>query len=167
KLREAATGDELLGLNEELDLADAAPAKLDVVALHRDLAMPLVGMDLALDGMDVGNGRIVHIFAPDIGPQLLQEGLPRLDVARQRPGLDHGGALPVLAARLIIGQGRPYGDSQRGRAGVRTQAQIGAEYITMLGAVLHDAYQPAGKARKDIPRLHRVAGHGPGIEEEN
>ena len=43
--------------------------------------MALVGVDLALDRMNVGDGREIEIFAPDIGLQLLQEGLARRDVA--------------------------------------------------------------------------------------
>ena len=41
--RITAAGDQLLGLREELDLADAAAAELDIVALDRDLAMPAIG----------------------------------------------------------------------------------------------------------------------------
>ena len=61
----AAAGDELLGLHEELDLADAAAAELDIVALDRDLAVAAIGMDLPLHLVDVGDGRVVEIFAPD------------------------------------------------------------------------------------------------------
>ena len=63
----AAAGDELLGLHEELDLADAAAAELDVVALDRDLAMAAIGVDLPLHAVDVGDGGEVEIFAPDEG----------------------------------------------------------------------------------------------------
>ena len=44
----AAAGDQLLGLHEEFDLADAAAAELDVVALDRDLVVAAVGVDLPL-----------------------------------------------------------------------------------------------------------------------
>ena len=37
--RIAAAGDQLLGLHEEFDFADAAAAKLDIVAFDRDVAM--------------------------------------------------------------------------------------------------------------------------------
>ena len=50
-----AAGDELLGLHEELDLADAAAAELDVVALDRDLVVAAIGVDLALHRVDVGD----------------------------------------------------------------------------------------------------------------
>ena len=52
-----AAGDQLLGLREELDLADAAAAELDIVALDRDLAVAAIGVDLPLHLVDVGDGR--------------------------------------------------------------------------------------------------------------
>ena len=93
----AAAGDQLLGLHEELDLADAAAPELDVVARDRDLAVALMGMDPPLHGVDVGDRREVEIFAPDEGRELAQERFARVDVAGDRPRLDQGGALPVLA----------------------------------------------------------------------
>ena len=156
QLRKAAAGDQLLGLDEELDLADAAAAELDVVALDRDLAMALVRMDLALDRMDVGDRRVVHVFAPDIGLQLLEERLARRDVAGHRPRLDHRGALPVLAAALVVVQRGLDRDRQRRRAGIGPQPQIGAEDIAVLGAVLQDAHEPARQPRKQVGRVHRI-----------
>src|SRR5580700_4293500 len=43
QLTVAASGDQLLGLGEELDLADAAATELDVMTLHRDLAVAAIG----------------------------------------------------------------------------------------------------------------------------
>ena len=92
-----AAGDELLGLHEELDLADAAAAELDVVALDRDLVVAAVGVDLALQRLDVGDRRVVEIFPPDEGRELLQDRFAGLDVAGAGARLDQRGALPVLA----------------------------------------------------------------------
>ncbi len=77
----AAAGDQLLRLHEELDLADAAAPELDVVARHRDRAEAAVGVDLPLHGVDVGDGRIVEVLAPDEGRKILQERAPRLEIA--------------------------------------------------------------------------------------
>ena len=63
----AAAGDQLLGLGEELDVADAAAAELDVVPLDRDGAVALIGMHPPLHRVDVGDRREVEIFAPDEG----------------------------------------------------------------------------------------------------
>jgi hypothetical protein len=75
--RIAAAVDQLLGLGEELDLADAAAAELDVVARQGDLGAALVGVDLALDGVDVLDRPKVQVLAPDEGGELAQEGLAR------------------------------------------------------------------------------------------
>lgn len=96
KCRHPATGDQLLCLREELDLADAAATELDVVALDRDRAMPLVGMDLALDGMNIGDGGVVEILAKDERNEPAQELLASLDIASDGARLDEGGTLPVL-----------------------------------------------------------------------
>ena len=50
-------GDQLLGLCEKFDLANAAAAKLDVMAFDRDLAMAAIGVDLPLHRMHVGDRR--------------------------------------------------------------------------------------------------------------
>ncbi len=67
QLRLAAAGDELLGLDEELDLANAAAPDLDVVARDRDLAEAAEGVDLALHGVNVGDRREIEVLAPDEG----------------------------------------------------------------------------------------------------
>ena len=53
QLGHPAAPDQLLGLGEEFDLADAAAAGLDVVPLDRDSSAALMRVDLALDRMDV------------------------------------------------------------------------------------------------------------------
>ena len=63
----------------------------------RDAAEAAIGVDLALHGVDVGDGREVEILAPDEGRKLREEALAGLDVAGAGSGLDEGGALPVLA----------------------------------------------------------------------
>ena len=81
QLRMAAAGDELLGLHEELDLADAAAAELDVVALDRDVLVAAIGVDLPLHRLDVGDRGEVEILAPDERRQLAQDRLAGRDVA--------------------------------------------------------------------------------------
>ncbi len=73
--RIAAAEDQLLGLREELDLADAAAAQLDVVARHRDRAVAAMGMDLALDRMDVLDRGEIEIAPPDERLDRLEEAL--------------------------------------------------------------------------------------------
>ena len=94
----AAAGDQLLGLHEELDLADAAAAELDVVAFDRDLVVAAIGVDLPLHRVDVGDRGEVEILAPDERRELLRGTLAGGDVAGAGPRLDQRGALPVLPA---------------------------------------------------------------------
>ena len=119
-LRTAAAEDELLGLDEELDLADAAAPELDVVSGNDDPLVAAHGVDLALHRMDVGDRRVVEILAPDERREVGKEALAELEVARRRARLDERGALPVLADRLVIGIGaersRARPGSKRGRA---------------------------------------------------
>src|SRR5689334_10392410 len=89
KIRIAAAPDQLLGLGEELDLANAAAADLDVVPGDRDIAEAFHRMDLALDRMDVLDGVEVEMLAPDEGAELQQELLARILVAGGDAGLDH------------------------------------------------------------------------------
>ena len=80
----AAAGDQLLGLREKFDLADAAAAELDVVAVDRDLAVALVGVDLPLHGVHVGDGGEVEILAPDERREIGEKRLAGSDIAGAR-----------------------------------------------------------------------------------
>ena len=81
QVRLAPTGDQLLRLHEELDLADAAAAELDVVAGDRDRAEAAVGVDLPLHGVNVGDGRKVEVLAPDEGRKLVEELATGVEIA--------------------------------------------------------------------------------------
>ena len=110
----AAAEDELLGLDEELDLADAAAPELDVVAGYDDLLVAAYGVDLALHRVDVGDRRIVEILAPDERREVGEEPLAELEIARRRARLDERGALPVLADGFVIGIGAQSRERDRG-----------------------------------------------------
>src|SRR5205807_8993885 len=97
QLRMPPAGDQLLGLHEELDLANAAAPELDVVALDRDRAMAAEGVHLALHRVHVGDRRIVEMLAPDERRERAQRRLAGRAVAGAGTGLDHRGALPGLA----------------------------------------------------------------------
>jgi hypothetical protein len=101
-----AAGDQLLGLREKLDLADAAAADLDIVALDRDLALPAKRLHLPLHVMDVGKCREIQMLAPDEGCDFRNQRLTGLGVAGAGPRLDHGRAFPGPPFPLIIVQRR-------------------------------------------------------------
>ena len=91
--RPAAAENELLRLDEELDLADAAAAELDVVARHDHPLVAAHGVDLALHRVDVGDRGVVEILAPDEGREVGEEA-PR----RESRSPAAGRAL-IIAAR--------------------------------------------------------------------
>ncbi len=114
-------------------------------------AQPLVGLvqvDLALDRMDVGDGRIVEVAAPDERRQLVQESLRPGQVAGAGPGLDVGRPLPVLADRLVVFERRVHRHGDRGRPRVWPQAQIDAEDIAFAGALLQQLGQALGQLHR-------------------
>ena len=147
----AAAEDELLGLGEELDLADAAAPQLDVVAQHLDRAAAAMGVDLALDRMDVVDGREVEMLAPDVGREVGQEGLADGAVAGHRVGLDHGRAFPVLADALVVELGRLHRHGERRRARVGAQPEVGAEDVAVGRGLRHELHQHP-RAAHEMPR---------------
>ncbi len=152
-LRPAAAEDELLGLDEELDFADAAAPELDVVAGHRDALVTLDGVDLALHRVDVGDRRVVEILAPDEGREIGEKTLPEREIAGDRARLDHRRALPILAERLVIGVGAGGRHGDRGRGGIGAQPQIDAQDIALAGALLQNARERLGDAHEQRRRL--------------
>ena len=150
----ATAPDQLLGLGEELDLANPAASDLDVVAAHRDMAEALDRVDLPLDRMDVLDRREVEMLAPDEGREAAQEALAGLEIAGDHPRLDHRRAFPVLAHALVVGLGGQHRHGERRRGGVGAQPEIGAEDIAGAGrgAILHQSHQIAGQAHEE--RLH-------------
>src|SRR5262249_14422958 len=130
--RVAPAPDQLLGLGEELDLADAAAAELDVVAADGDVVMTPDGVYLPLDRMNVLDGGKVQMLAPDERTHPMEKLLARRDVAGHRAGLDHRRTLPVLAHAFVVGLGRYHRHGKRGRGRIRAQPQVGAEDIAVV-----------------------------------
>src|SRR3954469_6803468 len=84
-----SAGDELLGLHEELDFADAAASELDVVAFYGDIAMPVIDVNLLLHRLHVGERDIIEMLAPDEGRQMPEKCLTCRDVTGTGARFDH------------------------------------------------------------------------------
>ena len=147
----------MLRLGEEFDLADAAPAQLDVVSGHGDGRAAHVRMDLALDRMDVLDGGEIEMLAPQERAQRGEEIAARFEIARHRPRADERGAFPILSGALVIGDRRLERQHRRGRARIGPETQIGAEDVTVRRAFLHHAHQLMRQAGVEELQVARSA----------
>ena len=102
----AAAGDELAGLGEELDLADAAGGKLEVAPLERVAVEALVLADAEPHVVRFLDRRVVEMLAPDEGGEAVEEAVACGDIPRAGARLDVGGALPGAAEAFVVAFGR-------------------------------------------------------------
>ncbi len=152
----AAAPDELQGLRQELDLADAAFAELDVVAgdaRHR------VGASVSAPPLCSSIRRFIawmSATAAKSRPRRQTKGriasrnaAPERQIAGHRARLDHRGALPVLAHAFVVGDGGGQRDGGRRHGGIGAQAQVGAEHVAVGVARLHQRHQAARDAGRE------------------
>ncbi len=164
----AAADDELPGLGEELDLADAALPELEVVAGDGDRAgEALVGADAEPHVLGVLDRPEVEVPAPDEGPQPAEEGLAGGDRAGAGAGLDVGGALPGAAEALVVVLGRLGGDADRRHRRVGAQAQVGAEDVALGGDLGEQLHELLGDADEAAAQLGVVVGGVAGLVEQH
>ena len=107
--------------------------------------------------MDVADGRVVQVPAPDERHQRLEEGGAGRFVAGDHARLDQRRALPVLAVALVVELGGVAGQRQRVPRRVRSQAQIGAKDVAVLGLGLEQIDQPAREPDAERHRALRAA----------
>jgi hypothetical protein len=148
-----AAGNELLRLHEKFDLADAATAKLDVVTLDRDLAMTPVGMDLLLHRVDVGDRRVVQVFAPDERREVADELLAGGKVAGTGPRFDQRRSLPVLSPAFVVVERCVGGDRDLCRGRIGAKPQVDAKDVAIGRALLEEFHQLARQPHVERPRL--------------
>jgi hypothetical protein len=146
QVRVAAAGDELAGLGEELDLADAAGRELEVAALEGVAVEALVLADAQPHVVRLLDGGVVEVLAPDEGDEMREEAVSRRDVARAGPGLDVGGALPGPAEAFVVALGRLHGHADGRHGGIGAQAQVGPEDVALGGHVGQGGGHAAGRA---------------------
>jgi hypothetical protein len=161
----ATTPDKLQGLRQEFDLPDAAFAQLHVVAGNAcqriaDVVQcaALVLVDAPLHRVNIGDRGEIQATAPDKGADRLEETGAEGQIAGNRTRLDHRGALPVLAHALVVGDRRRQRDGGGRHRGIGAQAQIGAKYVAVGVARLHQRHKPAGDARHDGAHRMAIAG---------
>ena len=114
-----------------------------------------IGVDLALDRMDVADRRIVEMAPPDERHQRLQERPARRGIAGHRARLDHGRAFPVLAVALVVDLGVVDRQGEGMPRRMRSEPQVGAEDVAVLGLGLQEVDEAA---RQPDAERHRALG---------
>ena len=158
----SAAEDELLRLDEELDLANAAAPELDVVPWNNHALVPAHRVDLPLHRMDVGDRRVVEILSPDEGREIGEEAPSERKVAGRRTRLDQRRALPVLSDRLVIGVGASRREGDRRRSGIGPEPQIDPEHIAVGSALLEEPGERLGDSHQQGRRLDAFGNGGCG-----
>ena len=100
-----------MDLREELDLANAAAAALEVVAGAEALTGLIMAADPAGEGTDLADRAEIERAPPHERPDRGEETLTQRDVARRRARADEGRALPRQRARFVIGDRRSTGSA--------------------------------------------------------
>src|SRR6266540_336501 len=123
--------EELERLNEELDLADAAAAELDVAALDALGTERLV--DLLLHAADGGDDIGIDARPEHEGPDHLDEPRGHPGVAGAKARLDERLPLPELGALGQIGPIALEREDDAAHPPLGTEAQVHAEGMALLG----------------------------------
>src|SRR4030095_14018335 len=141
-------GEELHGLHDELDLADAAPPELDVGDLATLGAKGAV--DLPLHRAHGRDDALVEARTIDhLARQILKARAdPR--VARGNPRLDERLALPQLGALPVVLAIAVERQHDRAHAPFRSDPQIDSEDVALLGDVLQQRDQLATDTREVV-----------------
>jgi hypothetical protein len=163
----AAAMDELMRLCEELDLADAAAAALQVVAGTERLPFVKMVADLGRQRVDFRDRAEIERAAPDERVDRLQEMAAHLSIAGGAARADEGCPLPGERARFIMADGGVDREHDRGDLGRRAEAEVDAEGIAMLGALLQQLDHALGDPHRRLAGL--VAGAARergGVEQE-
>jgi hypothetical protein len=141
-LSDGAAVEELEELNDELDIANSAAARLHVP--FRDARVLGVLLDLSLEPLDAGDVGEAQVAAVDPRPQVMQIFLAEVEVAGDRPGLDVGLPLPRAAAGVVVGQRVIDAHHERPLPAVGSQPHVDAVGKTQLGRFGDQANHFAG-----------------------
>ena len=166
--RIAAAVDQLVGLREELDLADAAAPALEIEA-RSQLRLAAIGLaDSQAQLRNIVDRAEIDAAPPHEGADRGEEPLPTLNIARGRARADEGGTLPRQCRALVVGKRCVDGHRQRRDLRRRAQPQVDPEDVAFLRMV--------GQKPQDVARhaLRGVRWPGPlplgqhiGIEQQD
>ena len=141
----AAAADQLEHLGDELDLADAARAELDVVG---HVAPRHFAADLRVQLAHGVDGAVVEVLAENEGAREGGQRLATLPV--QGPRLDPGVAFPLAALGDEVVLQHVEARHQRSGIAVRPQAHVHAEDLAIAGDLGQRADQLAAESGEEV-----------------
>ena len=142
--------DDLQQLHRELDVADAAPAALDLDEVLAALADVLLEPNLRPP--DLVDRRGLEMRGIDGRGDAVDEGVAEREVARRRPRLQHRLALPHGRPALVVRERGVERAAQRAGATARPQREVDAQRDALVGGLRQDG----GSATP--PRVSAVLG---------
>jgi hypothetical protein len=149
----ATAMDELVHVREELDLADAAAAALQVVARAECLAVGIMVADPPGDRLELADRAEIERAPPHERVDRLQEIAPDRRVPSDMAGTDERGTLPGQRARLIMRDRRIHRQRDRRHLGRRAQPQIDPEHIALAVPLLDEVGQRLPNPHPGLGRL--------------
>ena len=123
QLRDASAVQQLVRLRDELDVADAARADLQVEVAAGAARLLL---DPLLHVLDASHARNVHRRGVEDGVERADDAPAELEVAGHGPRLHEGGLLPGRRPRLVVGLERDARHHQRAAAALGPQVEVDA-----------------------------------------
>ncbi len=155
--RVASAVDQLVGLREEFDLADAPAPLLEIEAGAGPQRPVVVGADPLGQPADLGNRAEIEALAPDERPDRGQERLARRQIARAGARANERRALPRQRRAFVMAQRRFERDRQRADLAGGPQPQIDPEDIAFGIDVAHHFHQPPRHPLRRFARLVALA----------
>ena len=160
--------DQLVNLREELRLADAATAALQIIAGTERLPLRMVIANPRGDAAYLADRAEIERASPHERPDRIEKPLAERDITRRRAGADERRALPRQRLRLVIADRRLHRQDDRRDLGRGSQPQVDAQDIAVAITrlkQLDDAL--ADPHRRLLGLLARLQRQGRGIEQED
>ena len=151
--------DQLVGLGEELDLADPASPALEIKSGSWNLRPVMIGPDPRGQPPDLGNRAEIEGLAPHEWSDRGQEGVSSRKIPGAGTGANESGALPRQRGGFIMAQRGIDRDCQRADLGRRAEPQINPEDIALAVDMAHRFHQRPRHALRGLAGLvARTAG---------
>ncbi len=168
KRRVAPAMDQLVGLGEEFDLADAAAPLLEIEARPRYARPRILRPDPRTQAPDLVDSSEIQTASPDKGADGIEKRLAACDIARSGACTDKGGAFPSERRAFVMAGRRLERYCQRADLGGRAQPQVDAEDVSFRCDIGQQSHDIAGIALRRLGRIVTLpAGQRLAIVEQN